>query len=46
MKPLLFLALLFAATLTLSAADVSGIWKVTYAEFSWISPENRRVDDP
>jgi hypothetical protein len=31
MKPLLLLALLLAATLTLSAADATGIWKVTYA---------------
>jgi hypothetical protein len=31
MKPLLSLVLLLAATLTLSAADVTGIWKVTYA---------------
>lgn len=40
MKPLLLLASLLAATLTLSAADVTGIWKVTYAGSPEYSPKS------
>jgi hypothetical protein len=40
MKPLLWLALLLAVTSTLSAADVTGIWKVTYAGSPEYAPKS------